>query len=88
MFEKIVGVIKGLCLVRGYGLGFATRIVNSIFRYLKRRKIDRRGQDEFVKFVKNGEFDSEDFIRRSPYIGSRAIEVLKDAKAIIDDFGD
>lgn len=87
MFEKVFGIMQGICVANGHGKAYATRIKNGVFRYINCWTNSQKGRDGFVRFIRDGKYESEDFIRRSQNIGNTAIEVFRETTAIMNEWG-
>lgn len=87
MFEKVFGIMQGICVANGHGKAYATRIKNVVFRYINCWTNSQKGRDGFVRFIRDGKYESEDFIRRSQNIGNTAIEVFRETTAIMNELG-
>ena len=87
MYEKVFEIIQGICVAKGHGKAYATRIKNGVFRYINRWTNSQKGREEFVRFIRDSKYESEDFIRRSHNIGNTAIEVFRETTAIINEWG-
>ena len=86
MFEKVIGIIDGVCIARGHAKSYSTRIKNTIFRYLCRTNSEN-GRLQFVTFIRNGGFESQDFKHKSRYCGEIGIEILRETRSIMIEWG-
>lgn len=87
MYEKVFEIIQAICVANGHGKAYGTRIKNSVFRYINRWTNSEKGREEFVRFICDGKYESEDFIRRSHNIGNTAIDVFRETASIMNEWG-